>query len=86
MLMKTVAVLLFMADHADVFYLSSLRTCILILERGEGRERNINGRDKYRLVASHMCPDWDRICNLAVCPGGESNLQPFSLQDDAPTD
>ena len=34
------------------------RTSLLILERGEGRERNINVRVKHWSVASCMHPDW----------------------------
>ena len=55
-----------------------LRTCLVILERGEGRkrerERNIDVKEKHRLVASCMRPDW------------EPNRQPFlGLRDNAPT-
>ena len=50
------------------FFNSHPKTCLLILERGEGRERewerNIDVREKHRSVASHMCPV------------GEPNLQP----------
>ena len=46
----------------------------LLLERGGGREkereRNINVREKYRLVASHMRPDQ------------QLNRQPFTLRED----
>ena len=39
-----------------------LRTCLLISERREGRERegerNIDVREKYRRVASCTCPHW----------------------------
>ena len=39
-----------------------LRTCLLILERREGgereRERNIDLWETHWLVAPHMCPDW----------------------------
>lgn len=46
-----------------------------IRERGSDgeRERNKDVREKHRLVASHMNPDWG------------SNPCPFSLQDDNPT-
>ena len=52
-----------------------LRTCLLILERGEGRER-----DRERNIS------WLRLAHtLTGGPDWESNLQPFSLQDDVPT-
>ena len=42
-------------------------------ESEKERERNISVWEKHSLVASHVCPDWG------------SNLQPFDVQDDAPT-
>ena len=67
------------------FYLH-LKTCLLILERGrEGeRTRNINMRNIDRLPLVHA-PTGDQTCNLGMCPDQELNLQPSSLQDDAPT-
>ena len=59
------------------------RTYLLILERGEGRWRSISVREKYQFIAFPMCPGGDRTHNLGMCPNWESNLQPFSLQDDA---
>ena len=48
---------------------------LLILERGEGeeRERNIDVRGKHQLAAAHRCPD------------REFNAQPFGVWDDVPT-
>ena len=50
------------------------RTCLLILERGEGKERkggrNIHVREKHQSVPSRMHPD--RVTN----PDGVPNLQP----------
>ena len=34
-----------------------LSTCLLILERGEERERNINVREKHGSIASHRRPN-----------------------------
>ena len=63
-----------------------LRTCILILERRERRERegerNIDVREKHRLVSSLYTPTGDWTCNLGMCPDWEWNPWPFSLQDD----
>ena len=57
----------------------------LFLER-EGREkqreRNINVWEKHQLIASHMPPVGDLALNPGVCPDGELNQWPFSLQDD----
>ena len=76
------------------------RTCSLILERGEGREREEKPRyEREPLVTSHTCPDWvlflyadsfsmhpeDQTRNLGMCPDQESNPRPFSVWDYAPT-
>ena len=59
----------------------------LFLERGKGkvteRERNINVREKHRLVASCRCPIWDQTQNVGMSPDRESNRRPFTLWDDA---
>ena len=55
------------------------------LERGEGRERNIDVKEKHQSVASCMHPDWDQTRNLDMCPDRESKPQPFGLGNDAPT-
>ena len=45
-----------------LYFYRHLRTCLLILERGEGRmretERNINIREKRRWDTSRMSPNW----------------------------
>ena len=57
------------------------------LEREEGREkereRNINVKEKHQLVAFCMPSTGDTAHNSGMCPDGESNQQPFSLQNDA---
>ena len=58
----------------------------LILERGRGRERNINMKEKHWLVASHTDPDQRGNCNLSMCLYQESNPRPFGFWDDTPTD
>ena len=57
----------------------------LLLEREEewqeGRERNIDGREKHQLVTSCMSPQpgmGDRTRNLGMCPNQKSNLQSFT--------
>ena len=59
------------------------RFYLFIFERGEGREkesaRNIDVREKHRLVASHMLPLQGWNCNPGMCPEWKSNLQPFAL-------
>ena len=71
-----------------LLYLHS-RTHFLILERGEQmerlKERNINVREKHRLVASHMHPDWGWTRRLDMCADPESNPRSFSAGDDSPT-
>ena len=52
--------------------------CIDFREGEEG-ERNIG-----QLSPVHA-PTGDRTCNLGVCPDQESNLPPFGVWDDAPT-
>ena len=43
-------------------------------------ERNINVREKHRLVASCTPPTRDLACNPGMCPNRESNQQPFCSQ------
>ena len=52
----------------------------LLLERGKGRERNINMREIHQSVASRMPPIGDPVHNPGMCPDWESNWQPFGLQ------
>ena len=52
-------------------------SCLLTLERGEGREKK---REKHPSVASHTCPKWDRNRNPGLCPDQESNWRPFNLR------
>ena len=52
---------------------------------GEEKERNINVREKYQLVAFWTCPTEDWTCNPGICPDQELNPQPFGAQDDTPT-
>ena len=61
-------------------------------ERERERERRETGkRDKYMRETSIGCPliripTTDGPCNLGMWPDLESNLGPFGLWDDAPTD
>ena len=50
-----------------------------------GRERNVDVREKHRLVAFYVCSNWDQTCSLGVCPDWELNLQPFGALVGAPT-
>ena len=59
----------------------------IVLLREEGRERNINGREKHLLVASHMPLEQESYLpgqgwnpQPSVCPDRELNLQPFSYR------
>ena len=54
-----------------------LKNIHLLLERGEGRERE---GEKHPLVVSHTPPTGDLACNPGMCPDQESNLQPSSSQ------
>ena len=56
----------------------------MLSEREEGRERNIDAREKHLLVPPVCAQTGDRThsepplnCNLGMCPEWESNLQPF---------
>ena len=56
----------------------------MILEGARERERGIDVREKHQL--SFICtPTGDHIHNLGMCPDGELNLLPFSVQEDAAT-
>ena len=78
--------------HSEVYKLSILiillffyphpKTCLLTLERGEGRERE-GGGEKHPLAAPRRCPDWDCTHSPGVYPDWESSPQPFSSWDDA---
>ena len=47
------------------------------------RERNTYVREK---LIDHLPPvQADRSCNLRMCPDKGFNLQPFGVQDNAPT-
>ena len=79
--------LYFISFHFISFhFLTSLKGMLIdFLERGEGRERNIDVKEKHQSVASCMHPDWDQTRNLDMCPDRESKPQPFGLGNDAPT-
>ena len=69
------------------FYLSLLIFKILFIffkERGREGERegktNVQGKD--RSVALHTPPHGDLASNPGMCPDQESNLRPFTLQND----
>ena len=70
---------------ASILSLILTRRCILlILERKEGGERNIDMSNMDQL--SPVCiPARDRTHNLGMCPDQGSNPQPFGVQNDAPT-
>ena len=60
----------------------------LILEGEEGEKeskRHSDVRGKHQSVASHVCPKQDQTRNLGMCPDQESNWQPFSAWNEAPT-
>ena len=55
----------------------------IFLNRGEGREKNIDVQEKHRLVASRTPPIGALAHNPGMCPDRELNRQPFSLQASA---
>ena len=67
--------------------LFSRRTDFFLRERREGREkereRNIDVWERnIHLLSFIHAPIVDQTCNLGLCPDLESNLRPFTLQDD----
>ena len=52
----------------------------LFLERGEGREENIDVWETHQLVASYTPPTGDLARNPGLCPDWEFNQRPFHLQ------
>ena len=71
-----------------VFFNRQLRTCLLILDRRDGREIE-RGREKHRLVASSMClirnQTWNRTHNLGLCTDQQLNPGSCDLRHNAPT-
>ena len=49
----------------------------LILEREEGRERNVDVRETHQLVASCIYPTGDHTGNLDMCPDQGIELATF---------
>ena len=47
------------------------------------RERNIDVREKYRLVVLKGVPTREQTCNPDMYPHREANQQPFALWADA---
>ena len=64
------------------FFYSHQRTCLLILEQGEGKKRE-RGK-KHQSVSSRMCPDLGPNLSPRHVPWQEPNLWPFGLQDNTP--
>ena len=79
--------LLVLISFLNIIFNPHLRICLLILEREErrGGERERDVKEKYRLVASHTCPDQDQTHNLGMCPDWGSNRRPLGAWDDGPT-
>ena len=65
------------------------RTCLLILDRREGRETERERTSIWERYITWLplthAPTRDQTCNSGTCPDWELNLWPFSLRDDAPT-
>ena len=51
--------------------------------RDKERERNTSAKEKHQSAASCTCLPRYNTCNPGMCPDGERNPQPFSMQDDA---
>ena len=82
----------FNGDRSFIFFKNPHpRTGLLILERGEWRERererNTDAREKHRSLASHTCPDWGpKPATWArALTSDQKNLRPLSLWDNALT-
>ena len=72
---------MYISSPEDIFFIAFYRE--------EGREgergRNINAREKYQLVAFSYVPLSGIEPATWVCAEQESNVRPFGLWDDAPT-
>ena len=66
--------MIFLSSPEDIFS--------LLLER---EEEGGGEREKYQPATPICAQTRDRTHNLGMCPDWDSNLQPFGLQDDAPT-
>ena len=49
------------------------------------RARNMHVREKHQLLVAHMRLYWGSNLQLGTCPDLESNLQPFGVRDDTPS-
>ena len=54
-------------------------------ERGRGRERNIDVREKRLLCYLPYALTRDQTLNLGMFPNQKLNPQPFGVQENAPT-
>ena len=64
--------------------------CIDLEREEEGDCGGERQTDRHRCkretsIASQKCPTGDGTCNLGMCPDWELNLQPFGVQNNAPT-
>ena len=64
------------------YYSNFFKDFIYLIFRERGREGDREG-EKYQMVASHMPPTGDLVCNPGMCPDWELNWPPFSSQADA---
>ena len=64
------------------FLYPHLRTFFLIAYSEDTGQKDVRNID---WLSSHACPNWDQTHNLGMFSDGESNLRPFGLQDNVPT-
>ena len=57
-----------------------LRSFYLFIFRQKGREGEREGEKHQCVVASHLLPTEDLVCNSGMCPDWELNQQPFPSQ------
>ena len=73
--------LLIISFDTEVFILFIyFKRFYLFMFRERGREGDREGEKHQCVVASHVAPTGDLVCNPGMCPDWESNQQPFGLQ------
>ena len=76
--LQIISIIHFLISFPYSYFFFSRFYLFIFRERGKEGERA--GEKHQCVAASHMPPSGDLAHNLGICPGWESNWQPFSQQ------